>query len=106
MDRISRIAQELADQAYDPAYASAREQLAQELLDWHGGGGTGLYAVGSTLLAGGHPDRHSMDRALRELQSLIDRQVNYPEANDDEDVRHLTGLRERLDRLTGAQWIP
>jgi len=102
MDRISKIAQELADQAFDPAYASAREQLAQELLDWHGGGGSGLYAVGSTLLAGDEPDELSIGRAARELQSLIGRQVRYPDAISDEDIRHLSGLKARLDRLSSA----
>lgn len=42
--------------------------FALKLLDWHGGMWTGIYAVGSSLLAGNYPQFDSMVKAIRELR--------------------------------------
>lgn len=44
-----------------------RRALGLRLMDWHSGGGSGVYAVGSTLFAGHEPDEASIERAGHEL---------------------------------------
>lgn len=52
------------------------ERLALRLLEYHGGGGTYVYAVGSHLFAGHTPDSKSVVGAIGELLSL---EANHPE---------------------------
>lgn len=41
--------------------------FALQLLDWHGGQSSGLYAVGSMLFSGSWPNFDDMIRAIKEL---------------------------------------
>ena len=81
----------------DPAYGSAREQLAHELFDWHGGPASGLYAVGEAWLRGADAPPGEVDRALSELQRLLDDEVPSPGER-----RHVAGLKARLEAERGA----
>lgn len=75
-----------------PAHGSTREQLAHELLDWHGGPTSGLHAVGEAWLRGGDAPPGEIDRAASELQSLLDDEVPAPCER-----RHVAELKARLD---------
>lgn len=86
-----KTAARIARTAYDPAYGSAREQLAQELGDWHGGPMSGLFAVSNSWLQGGEATGEDIDRALAELQALLDR--GSVAAGE---IQHVEDLRTRL----------
>jgi hypothetical protein len=94
MGTISELARRVfaAAGGQDPAYGSAREQLAHELFDWHGGQTSGLYAVGGAWLRGEDAPPGEVDRALSELQSLLDDEVPSPGER-----RHVAGLKARLE---------
>jgi len=98
MLRIGHLVNKIMRAAHDPAYGSAREQLAHELFDWHGGPMTGLYAVANAWLEGSEATAGDMTRALDELQHLLDDEV--PQNGEMEHVRE---LRRRLEAETGSE---
>jgi len=98
MLRIESLASRIMRAAHDPAYGSAREQLAHELFDWHGGPTTGLYAVANAWLEGGEAATGDISRALNELQHLLDDEV--PQSGEMADVRE---LKQRLEAEAGSE---
>lgn len=86
--RVSQIARKILSAAHDPAYRSAREQLAHELFDWHGGLTSGLHAVATAWFEGGEAAPGDIDRALDELRHLLEDEV--PQRSEMEHVRELT----------------
>jgi len=98
MLRIERLANRIMRGAHDPAYGSAREQLAHELHDWHGGPMTGLYAVANAWLEGGEAAAGDIARALDELQHLLDDEV--PQNGE---MGHVRELKQRLEAETGSE---
>ena len=88
---ISRIAKRII-LGHDPAYGSAREQLAHELLDWHGGMASGLYSVSSAWLGDNEADPTDIGLAIDELQALLDDEV--PQAGE---IAHVRELKARLE---------
>ena len=91
-DYINRI-----DDEYDPkllAMLSGHDFGA--LLDqWHGGGGSYVYAVSSTMYVGHEPRKRYVEGAIRELRRLK-QDANYPEAVSDEDLRQVNNLADEL----------
>lgn len=102
---IQKIAARLISAEHNPAADAARRQLAQKLLDWHGGMATGLYSVGSSWIAGYDAPPESIMRADEELQRLIDKDVPHPESMSDEDVQEIIGLKAELGRLGGINSV-
>ena len=76
----------------------AVKQLAEDLLQWHGGMGSGLYAVGSFLYGGREPEEKQIRRAIDELRNLR-RDANFPECVTDDDMSECAALAERLEKL-------
>lgn len=78
------------------------KSFALELLDWHGGQSSGLYSVGSTLLAYGKNGIKNMEpsirRAISELRNLR-RDANYPECVSAQDEQTCNALADRLQAL-------
>jgi len=95
---IRRLASKIVKAAHDPAYGSAREQLAHELFDWHGGPMTGLYAVANAWLEGGGAAASDIARALDELQHLLDDEV--PQNGE---MGHVRELKRRLEAEAGSE---
>lgn len=77
-----------------------REKLALHLLQWHGGGGSGLYAVGSTWFAGKPIPQKEIERALFEIDSLTKREVNFPNLITESDIKELTSLKDKIIRMS------
>jgi len=98
MLRIGYLVNRIMRAAHDPAYGSAREQLAHELFDWHGGPMTGLYAVANAWLEGGEAVPADISRALDELQHLLDDEV--PQNGE---MAHVRELKQRLGAETGSE---
>jgi len=97
MGTIGELARRVLAAGGDPAYGSAREQLAHELFDWHGGPTSGLHAVGEAWLRGADAPPGEVDRALSELQRLLDDEVPAPGER-----RHVAGLKARLEAERGV----
>lgn len=83
-------------------YPSAHmRRLANNLLRWHGGGGSGLYAVGSAMLAAClKPRRYEADaeqtrRALYELTHLK-QDAEHPECVSKRDIADCNRLARIL----------
>ena len=79
----------------------AKMDIANDLLDWHGGQSSGLYSVGSSWLAG-HFDvpEENIKLAILELDDLINKKVNYPDTMTEQDIIELKQLKQRLQQLT------
>jgi len=93
---ISHLAVRIMRASHDPEYASAREQLAHELYDWHGGPISGLYAVATAWLEGREPSSDDAQRASDELQRLLDEEV--PSRSE---IPHVRELKRRLEEESG-----
>lgn len=74
------------------------ERFALKLLLYHGGGGSGIYAVGSTLFVGMTPDPIQVQRALDELRNPR-KYAKFPELVTDKDIRAENALANRLERM-------
>jgi ribosomal protein L10 len=74
----------------------SKRTLASRLLDWHGGGGTGLYSVGSTLFAAKEPDPEQVARAINELRTLK-AYARFPECVTAEDEAECNALADELE---------
>jgi hypothetical protein len=92
MGTIGELARRVLAAAGAGSDGSAREQLAHELFDWHGGQTSGLHAVGEAWLRGADAPPNEVDRALSELQSLLDDEVPSPGER-----RHVADLKARLE---------
>lgn len=73
-------------------------ELALRLMDWHGGMGSGLYAVGSNLYTGYDPSIGDVTRAISELRNLK-RQANYPACVTPQDEVECNELADMLEVL-------
>lgn len=73
------------------------QRLGLTLLDWHSGGGSGVYAAGSSLFAGHIPDDETLRRAIDELNRPFD--GAHPECVTSRDVQQQSALAVRLERL-------
>lgn len=81
------------------------KRLALRLLEWHGGQSSGLYSVGSTLLADCMAGRKtnwktlrpSVERAIYELRGLR-KYANHPECVTEKDEAECNALASRLER--------
>lgn len=73
-----------------------KENLALALLDWHGGQWSALYSVGSTWLAGKEVPTRSIENAIEEIENLIKKKVNYPDAISEGNIQDLTAIKNRL----------
>lgn len=78
--------------------AAKSAALGMALLEWHGGQGTGLYATGSTLLAGETPGIQSVKHAIHEL-SHLKAEANFPEAVQKEDEDECMALVLELEAM-------
>ena len=82
-----------------------RQRLALHLLDWHGGQGSGLYAVGSTWLVNKPVSKGSLDKARLEIESLISRRVHAPSEvmkearRENSELRTLLSLLAKMERM-------
>jgi hypothetical protein len=84
------------------------KRLALQLLEWHGGQSSGLYSVGSTMLAccnsnaeftaNSEAMQTSIRRAISELRNLK-RDANYPECVTARDEKACNRLADRLETL-------
>lgn len=79
------------------------KRLALQLLEWHGGQWSGVYAVGSTMLAAAHRHLETCEiepryaaKAIRELRRLK-ADANFPECVSAQDERECNDLAERLE---------
>jgi hypothetical protein len=73
-----------------------RKELALRLLDWHGGQSSPLYSVGSSWLAGKEVPTENIEAAIDELQTIVKKKVNYPDAITDDDIVAVQQLQEDL----------
>lgn len=75
-------------------------KLGAKLQEWHGGGGSGLYAVGSTLSATGKlpSDASYVAAAIRELINLK-KDANFPETVTAGDVQETKALATAIRML-------
>lgn len=73
-----------------------KEDIALALLDWHGGQWSALYSVGSTWLAGKEVPTRAIENAIKEIEDLIKKKVNYPDAISEGDIQDLTAIQNRL----------
>jgi hypothetical protein len=81
------------------------KRLALQLLNWHGGQSSGLYSVGSTMLArkseftaDSEAMQTSIRRAISELRNLK-RDANFPECVTPRDEKACNRLADRLETL-------
>jgi hypothetical protein len=78
-------------------YKNNKKELALKLLEWHGGQWSGLYSVGSMWLAGRElTDNEPIQRAIRELEDIAQKKVNYPETITDENIAEVRNLQNLL----------
>lgn len=75
---------------------ASNESLGNHLLEWHGGMGSGLYSVGSCLLANATVSIDEVVRAINELRNLK-KHANYPDALDIEDELEASELSNELE---------
>ncbi len=81
----------------------SKMELANGLLDWHGGMSSGLYSVGSSWLAGDFDvPEENIQLAISELDDNINKKVNFPETMTDENIIELKKLKQRLQQLTAV----
>ena len=76
-----------------------RQRVAEHMLQWHGGMGSGLYALGSHWHGGHEVTRDVVDRAIAEIDSVIRKEVPFPETISAADIRELEGLKKKIMRL-------
>lgn len=74
----------------------ANEGLGNRLLEWHGGINTGVYSVGSCLLASCPVSIDEVIRAINELRNLK-RHANFLDALDIEDELEASLLSNELE---------
>lgn len=84
------------------------KRFSLRLLDWHGGGGSGVYQVGSCLLSMADRGRleddtvsalirqESFQLAERELRDVQEKRVRYPEAVTPTVIRDVSKVRVHL----------
>lgn len=73
------------------------KELGLVLMDWHGGGGSGVYSVGSTIHVGEAPEKQQVERAIKELMNLK-KDARYPETvthGDEVETRNLANELKR-----------
>lgn len=82
------------------------KELALALLEWHGGQGSAVYAVGSSMLAAMNRDQYIpselVQRAINELRHLK-RDANFPEAVTERDEAECNDLAEKLQVMFGLE---
>lgn len=76
-----------------------QKELAERLLHWHGGSGSFLYRLGSSWYAGHDVPEDVIKGAYRELQNIVDKKVNYPEAVTPEDIAEIKGMQQHLHKF-------
>lgn len=84
------------------------KRLALQLLAWHGGQSSGLYSLGSTMLACAtsnaefNPNSEAMQSSIRrsisELRNLK-RDAKYPECVDSQAERQCNRLADRIETM-------
>jgi hypothetical protein len=77
-----------------------RKQFALELLYWHSGQFSGVYAVGSSLISGNVPDKDSIERAISELYN-IKQTAKFPEFITKWDVDECNRIANELQKMLG-----
>lgn len=104
-----RLAKEKPYGEDDPIYPMGDENgIALELLDWHGGQGSDLYAVGSSWYAGYKVDALAVWGALWELKDA----VKYYSDKDDEEAKEayssglslISSLEEQIKEAESNGW--
>lgn len=92
-----RLAQEKIYGADEPIYPMSDEhKIATELLEWHGGQGSDLYAVGSSWYAGHKVDALLVWNALWELKDAV---RYYASRDDEEDQKTYESGSRLIDAL-------
>lgn len=76
-------------------------EFALKLLDWHGGGGSALYALGSTLYARHEPSVESVRASLRDLRVLVETAVE----DNDPAQTELSELYDELARRYSKELV-
>lgn len=78
-----------------------RKELALKLMDWHGGQFSPLYSVGSSWLAGKDVPNNIIEEAIKELEDIAQKKVNYPQNITDENIMEIKQLQQELKRNMG-----
>lgn len=92
MGRIRRIARRIKA-------AVGRRQLGEDMLQWHGGGGSMVYAVGSHLMGGHEIPPGYAEKAGAELEAALS-------TTDQEDIQELKSVIDRLRSLISEDAHP
>ena len=77
---------------------NSKKDLALKLLEWHGGQWSPLYSVGSTWLAGKEVPPNIIEDAIKELEDIVQKKVNYPDTVTEEDILEVKGLQNELKK--------
>jgi hypothetical protein len=82
------------------------KEFAENILNWHGGGGSGIYSVGSTLLAGHEPDPMEIKRAINELEKDTASPHGYTDGDKMEMSNFANELRNRFPEENDDPYAP
>ena len=77
---------------------NSKKDIALKLLEWHGGQWSPLYSVGSTWLAGKEVPPDIIEDAIKELEDIVQKKVNYPDTITEEDILEVQGLQNELKK--------
>jgi hypothetical protein len=76
------------------------QRLGAKILEWHDGGGSVMYAVGSSLYAGHRVPRDLAERAAGQLDSLVSSARARMHGWNAKDARSLESMAKRLRKRT------
>ena len=80
-----------------------RQKLANHILEWHGGQGSGLYALGSSWLGNHSVDFRTISRACLELTSVSKKEVPFPVTVSKSDIKEVLDLRMKILRMANVK---
>lgn len=74
-----------------------KKQLGEDMLQWHSGGGSKVYAVGSHLIGGHEPPWGYTEEALKELENSL---LKAPKYNTPDEILDLKSIIARLKSVS------
>lgn len=75
-----------------------RQRLAEHILQFHGGGSSYMYQLGSSWYGNHEVGPAVITGAIKEIDDYIQGNVNFPEAITKADIREIKALKEKIVR--------